>query len=189
MASHTLVEVDKTHLNGIVKDIATSIIERSARIVEARAQKGGWEGWLQVELASALRILHGMQYDILREQPVYAASQRIDIWAQPVSGQSVPHLGVELKVESEYQTGVNKTLQERFKADILKCNVGPKPEFKTGHGTQMIAVGITSLVNDLQGYKEIAISTNQLICYSPLVVDNVHGIKNIYMIWWSKEFK
>jgi len=85
--SANLIEVNTAQLDGIVKDIATCINERSGRIAEARSQKGGWEGWLQVELASALRILCGMRYDIFCEQPIYAANQRVDIWATPVHGQ------------------------------------------------------------------------------------------------------
>ncbi|KAH7319077.1 hypothetical protein BKA65DRAFT_94711 [Rhexocercosporidium sp. MPI-PUGE-AT-0058] len=188
--SANLIQVETSQLTGMIKDIATFLNDHRDRIIEARAQKGGWEGWLQVELASFLLRTNGMRYDILREQMIYVGTERVDIWAQPASGQrGIPFLGIELKVESEYQVGVNKTLQDRLKTDILKCNNGPKVAFKAGQGTHLYAVGITSLEADLAAYKEIAIATGQLICYCPLIVDRDYGIRNIFLIWWAKEFR
>ncbi|PVH74332.1 hypothetical protein DL98DRAFT_575677 [Cadophora sp. DSE1049] len=185
-----LVQVDPNQLTGVIKDIATFLYDRRDRIAEARAQKGGWEGWLQVELASSLLRTNGMRYDILREQLIYAGTERVDIWAQPAADQvGIPCHGIELKVESEFQTGANKSLQDRLKTDIVKCDNGPKAAFKAGAGTHLYAVGITSLEADLASYKQIAIATGQLICYCPVVVDKDHGIRNIFLIWWGKGFR
>ncbi|KAG4428065.1 hypothetical protein IFR05_016451 [Cadophora sp. M221] len=136
--------------------IAKFLSDRRDRITEERAQKGGWEGWLQVELASSLLRTSGMRYDILREQMIYAGTERVDIWAKLAAGQEgFPFIGIELKVESEYQVGVNKTLQNRLKTDILKCNNGPKAVFRAGPGTHSLDVGVTSLEADLEAYRAL----------------------------------
>ena len=187
---HGLLEVAPTHLDGVIKDIALCIRDRYDRIIEARRQKGGWEGWLQVELASGLLKVWGLQYDVHREQAIYGDSQRTDLWFEPVGLHQgkLPKIGVELKVESEYQTGVAKTLRTRFAADIKKCNAGPAPVHKGGVGTHLYAVGITSLKGDLQGFVDLSVQTNTIICFCPLVVDPVYEEKNIYLLWWGKKF-
>ncbi|GAB1738222.1 hypothetical protein NU219Hw_g2770t1 [Hortaea werneckii] len=187
--AHSLIEVGFSHTEGLIRDVCQAILERKDRIVEARQEKGGWEGWLQVELAYYLRRKLGMQYEIQREQPIFAGRQLIDLWALPVPGQrNLPWIGAELKVESEYQTGSGKTLVPRFKNDIIKCNAGPKTEFKAGQGTCLWAIAITSLHDDLAGYKQIAIDTDTLICYCPLVVDHEFQIKNVFVLWWGRQF-
>ncbi|KAI7353305.1 hypothetical protein KC336_g22388 [Hortaea werneckii] len=188
--AHFLVEVEFSQTKGLIRDVCQAVLERKDRIVEARQEKGGWEGWLQVELAHYLRRRKGMEYAIEREQPIFASRQLIDLWASPLpSRNDLPWMGVELKVESEFQTGSGKTLLPRFKDDILKCNAGPKVQFKGRGGTWLCAVAITSLEGDLAGYKQVAIDTNMLISYCRLVVDRDYPMKDIFVLWWGKYFK
>lgn len=186
-----LIEIDFNQLEGVTLELARYLRDNADRIHKARLQKGGWEAWLQVEIATAFSKPMGMEYDILREQPIYDRQQRVDIWAVPVPLRhcTIPYIGIELKVESEYQTGTGKTLRARFKDDILKCSVGPKNDFRTGYGTQLFSVGITSLKSDLDGYGQIASETDQVICYCNIVEDNEYDIRNIIMLWWAKEFR
>jgi hypothetical protein len=187
----SLTEIDRSHLPVIIKEIADALVERHEQIVAARNQKGGWEGWLQVELATALLRPWAMEYDIYREQVIFSGSERIDIWCQPVAkhkGQ-IPYIGVELKVESEYQAGTGKTFRDRFEKDILKVGAGPASPFRTGAGSLLMAVGVTSLGTDLQDYDKLVKKIGSQIFYCPLVVaDPGYDHRNIYLIWWMKRF-
>jgi hypothetical protein len=191
--SWSLVQIEPKDLITPMSDIAAIIKERTESIVKARQQKGGWEGWLQVEMGLALPLRLGLQYDFLREQQIFAApnnAQRVDLWLTPAPGQTKrPILGIELKVESEYQTGANKTLYDRFSADIAKCNAGPRSDLKAGNGTHMVAIGITSLEKDLANYSDLVKKTGQRICLVRLVEDRDHPERSIYLLWWDKLFK
>jgi hypothetical protein len=57
-------------------------VSRKYRLFHARTLKGGWECWLQVELAIALDDECGVFFS--REEAVYNVSgQLIDLWGEP----------------------------------------------------------------------------------------------------------
>lgn len=84
-------------------------------------QKGGWEGWLQVEFASYLQTL---SFQVQREYPAYTTAQRADILAQSLSQVAPPIYQydiVELKTESLFQSGnTPDDFINRVEADIAK---------------------------------------------------------------------
>ena len=102
-------------------------------------QKGGWEGWLQVELANYLYENYAPAWTIERERQVYVGSgKKADITLTKMGQTS--HV-VELKVESMYQDLLSDTsLFDRLKDDIDKLNFA---NFDTNLGTvQAYAYGI-----------------------------------------------
>jgi hypothetical protein len=165
----------------MLHSIAQFLISKAQQIGMARAQKGGWEGWLQVELAIALQTNFGAQYTIEREQPIFTnAAQRVDIWAIPQGGQPTTHpfLGIELKVESAFQTGAQGGLVARYGEDIRKCSLGPRQTLRAQHGTALYAVGVTSLATDLHGYQQVANENRGDFYWTELVPGS------LYMISW-----
>lgn len=176
-------QVDPTHLpDQILVSIARILVSKAAAIAEARTHKGGWEGWLQVELAMGLKPQLGTHYTIKREQPIFLDhSQRVDILATPTPADSSHYLGVELKVESAYQTGSKGVLPARYSEDIRKCNAGPATSFRKGKGISVYALGITSLASDLQNYNQVAKENRGDFYWTQLA-------PSLYMISWKAEW-
>ncbi|KIW94644.1 uncharacterized protein Z519_04620 [Cladophialophora bantiana CBS 173.52] len=120
--------VESHQLGGTIKEIAIFLNNQRPGTFRTRKLKGGWEGWLQVELDSALDTALGMNYKVSSEQTIFNGSnQMVDIGAEPLAGPgaTLPCAGIELKVESAYQTGSQRTLPRRLQADIEMCIKGP----------------------------------------------------------------
>jgi hypothetical protein len=167
----------------VLRCIARFLISNQPKIQLIRAQRGGWEAWLQVELALILHhdVHFGQLYAIEREQPVFTDSrQRVDICGIPRPGAPTvpPFLGIELKVESAFQTGAQGGLVSRYSDDIRKCSMGPRDDLRSASGTTMYAVGVTTLANDLTGYQEVANQNRGDFFWVELVPGS------LYMISW-----
>lgn len=91
------------------------------KIDRAWGQKGGWEGWAQVELAMAFQDSFHDKYWVYREQNVYNNKLEADIVLQP-KNQGVPVEIIELKVqgfnlsEDAFVTAVKKDLNKIINA-------------------------------------------------------------------------
>lgn len=123
----------------------------------ARHFQGGWEVWLQIELASTLikKLSYQVQegdnaYTVLREIPVWNKSNTgkgkgiCDLWIEPNRGPDGRHpagrpaVVVELKVDYAYLTGQIKRdgtyeekikfVRQRFEEDLTKMASGLTPE-------------------------------------------------------------
>lgn len=119
----------------------------------ARNFQGGWEAWLQVELASELlkRLSYQVKegdngYVVLREIPVWNKSNNgkgkgiCDVWIEPSPGPDHrlptgrPAVVIELKVEYSYLTGQPNPdgtaqqkinyVRQRFEQDMEKMSSG-----------------------------------------------------------------
>lgn len=132
------------------------------RMWEAMEQKGGWEGWCQVELAFWISGSVGdgaenLHYVAEREQLIFKkAREKIDIWATPVSQPTWQNIGIELKCEGQYQDTSADSFQERIYKDVDKVRAGIKPEYTQPNGAVVYAVGITTNEGDLKGYQRVA---------------------------------
>jgi len=89
--------------------------EKNAGVINwclSRADRGGWEAWLQVMYARQV----GVKFEVglFRREETFPTGQRCDLWFQPRDGLPI---WVELKTQrnSEYQ----KTVAD-FKSDIQK---------------------------------------------------------------------
>lgn len=155
-----------------VVDLMTAINENDPwKFLIIRGMKGGWEGWLQVELAFLLAT-HGIRWS--REMPIYkkkaeqGREKLVDLWGIP-AGMSEEEivgkdaLGIELKVEYR-----NASVGTRFVEDIVKVLAGLKDDcigpmstipamygdpgnatFPRVRGTIMLCLAITTRVEDL----------------------------------------
>lgn len=94
--------------------------------------QGGWEGWLQVELAT---FFLEAQYDVVREQKAYDNSKKADLVFNTLTAQS-PEIVVEIKCESIYIEKVDAFLS-KIHEDERKLST--LPEHKYG----IMLVGVT----------------------------------------------
>lgn len=94
--------------------------------------QGGWEGWLQVELAT---FFLEAQYDVVREQKAYDNSKKADLVFNTLTVQS-PEIVVEIKCESIYIEKVDAFLS-KIHEDERKLST--LPEHKYG----IMLVGVT----------------------------------------------
>ena len=84
-------------------------------------QQGGWEGWLQVELAM---FLTAKGYDVVREDKIYNANKRADLVLNGNCADTYhPIIAVEIKCQSIYIDNAN--FCNLISEDINKLNSLP----------------------------------------------------------------
>ncbi|KAK5120615.1 hypothetical protein LTR85_005973 [Meristemomyces frigidus] len=97
------------------------------RIAQARQLKGGWELWLQVELALELLDCDWAKYRFVSEEAIFTNGGRVDLWGKPffrIGGAVNEALGLELKCEYE-----GRDPRKAFLEDVAKVMGG----IKVGH--------------------------------------------------------
>jgi hypothetical protein len=137
-----------------------------------------------------------MTSDVYREQHIFKkSSEMIDIWCVPVKGreESLPYIGIELKVESEYQDKKAQSLQKRFEADFMKCIAGPDRQYMTWNGqrgkrTHMYCVGLTSKMEDLVDFNKVSDHGGQVVNSYQIFADPQFDENNLYILWWEQVF-
>lgn len=146
-------------------------------------QKGGWEGWLQVELAVLITASGAHPYVAERELAVFnRAGQRVDVWATAAHGPAVRSVGIELKCESHYQDNVGRArLNARLGDDVDKILAGVRQEYVGATGARVYAVGVTTNPNDLDGYDRMA-GRGEQMRYTQTESEQ-H-----WVLWWYKDF-
>lgn len=98
--------------------------------------KGGWEAWVQAEVAAYL--LHqNSAYDVLREQPIYQNGRQSVDWLLNDSSMSVVNkIAIELKCQS---LGNSQAFIQGVQHDIVKLNIGNlKPEYQNCQRGMMV---------------------------------------------------
>ncbi|KAH6909326.1 hypothetical protein BKA70DRAFT_232831 [Coprinopsis sp. MPI-PUGE-AT-0042] len=114
---------------------------RDKRIVDIYKQKGGWEGWLQVELAL---LFAGMGGKVTREERIYDTGLgrlRMDLLFKPNPDDQLQY-GIELKCQSSGQDELNaNTFRDAFKQDLRKVAIGPLVP-QEGQNTIMVVLGL-----------------------------------------------
>ena len=118
-------------------------------IVEVIDFKGGWERWLQIELARTIK--SEWHHPVICEEYIWATSARIDIWAKAAQA-GVPHIGIELKCRTDLEQGL--TFADRFHKDLTKIAKRPANEltpcilYATGIGRQAdVQVAYTNVLD------------------------------------------
>lgn len=131
-----------TALRNLVRNRTVAVCTaNNANIYAAYRTRGGWEGWLQVELARDLaNNLPGTATLIRENAAYYVGGQRADITID--LGVGLPKLVVELKCESMWQQalGGGNRLSARYTADVAKTAnlIGAPPG-----GLSLLALGVT----------------------------------------------
>ncbi|KAH7879303.1 uncharacterized protein C8R40DRAFT_590845 [Lentinula edodes] len=138
--------VDK---NPIMESIADWADYKSAEIKAAYDQKGGWEGWVQVELARHLQQYFGHEgvAEVTREEYVYnGTDQRSDllITTTKTNGDAFTNM-FELKCESSGNSGKFRT---EVKADCAKINNGVWNAKYNPCKAWIVAFGVSKTVGD-----------------------------------------
>ena len=91
---------------------------KDKQIANAFLQKGGWEGWLQVELSNALNAEFPGQITVQREVVgPFNGQQRVDILATSAVGHPI---AIELKAESIFQSGNGISIGASARDDFRK---------------------------------------------------------------------
>lgn len=129
---------------------------KAAEAENAYLQKGGWEGWLQVELANLLNLQYGQTTNIQRESTEpYTGSQRADLLVTCLPDGDMtplpPPLAIELKAESIFQMGYGKTIGKTARDDyetIAEYGLTRKFRFAQ-YAVYMSGEGQTSLYKEL----------------------------------------
>lgn len=139
-----------------------------------------------------------MTSDVYREQHIFKnTSEMIDIWCVPVKGreEKLPYIGIELKVETEFQNTRAGSLQRRFEADFMKCIGGPDAEFRTwdprtqrGKRTHMYCIGLTSKMKDLVDFKKVSDHGGQVVNSYQIFADPEFDENNLYILWWEQVY-
>ncbi len=92
-------------------------------IVEVVKFQGGWERWLQIELARTIKA--EWHQPVLCEQRIWTAG-RVDLWAKGAEAgveAGVPYIGIELKCRTDLEEG--NAFATRFHDDLT--NIAKRP--------------------------------------------------------------
>ena len=161
--------------------------------------KGGWEGWLQVELEGV--ISHYSSYNAERERPVFKATgQRIDLWckhgsefyseANPNPGEYVQRVGVELKCGGIHQDFISSdeegNFQNRMISDIEKIGAGMDSDAIGEAGARVFAIGVTTEDADLYGFEGVNATGMQVRYWASSQLPN--GV-SLYVLWWYQDYQ
>jgi hypothetical protein len=142
----------------ILKDICHFVELNRAKMAFLAEMEGGWEAWLQAELAYFFITNHST-YLPTRELAVYHdPSQRIDLWCRRSATTPMPNqwgsIGIELKCEGMWQDTMRDTQQtpatfyNRVMQDVNKVCAGVDTR---AHGPCTVyIVAITTSVSDVQ---------------------------------------
>ncbi len=186
--------------NEVIAAIIDFVERNRQRIWEISGMKGGWEGWLQVELAMAVS-RHSSHSVVEREKAVFQnASQFIDLWCthrneyyhpmtNPSPSQRDRRIGVELKCGGEHQdfsTNVVGNFQTRVIKDIQKIMFGMNPSEIGDAGARVYAVGITAEFDDLYGFESVATTGMQPRYWRSSPLQNTDSL---YVLWWYRDFR
>lgn len=184
--------------NDVLAAIISFVEHNRQQIWRHTGDKGGWEGWLQAELAHF--IPESTPYSIEREQAVFQdTSQSIDLWCKhrtefydPNTNRDPSHcykrIGVELKCGGEYQdffSGTVASFQGRVIKDIDKIIAGMNTSMTGQSGARVYAVGITADFTDLFGYESIARTGIQVRYWQSSPLQNGDSL---YVLWWYRDF-
>jgi len=138
----------------VVGTLAMFAESRAGTIYEHYAERGGWEGWLQLEFLAMLRF-RWADTGVERERHVYANNgEKADLLMHP-SATFAYYTVIELKCESvlqdltERHTGIDEVdsmtnFKRRLKSDIDKVQRGLNGGFKPAH---CWVIGITRGAN------------------------------------------
>lgn len=125
--------------------------------------KGGWEGWLHVELGSTMA--RQLKYHGCREEGIYEEEGRVDLWFEPALGlgpdivtirpDTPDCVAIELKCDNQ-----TTSPQKAFIKDVKKVLEGVKASHvgrvagsdgRRCRGTHVFCVAVTTRESDLYG--------------------------------------
>jgi hypothetical protein len=134
--------------------------ERSDRFQFLWPLKGGWEGWIQVDVMAFLLARYGTD-DVLREQSIYSnAKQRVDLILNMDAMEDRSRIPVEIKAQSmdnrdAFVPGVHK--------DMLKLRTKRRPDFQ---GCECLMVGLCFEQNAYDQLRSMTNSAGRKIFYA-----------------------
>lgn len=99
------------------------IEDHTTEIFEVIGFKGGWERWLQIELARTMKAEY--HRPLLCEESIWPG-KRVDLWAKGSRIEEVPNIGIELKCRTALENGLE--FANRFHKDLIKIAERPAGE-------------------------------------------------------------
>ncbi|KAK2805214.1 hypothetical protein FQN51_000737 [Onygenales sp. PD_10] len=153
---------------------------------------GGWEGWLQVELAALIPInaqlpqAAGQQVDALREQPIYKGAEMVDLWVE--DKRLGTNAGIELKCkqldmdEDSFITEFTRDFGDKVHDGP---SGGPKPNLRGGK-TILWGIGFLDnpntakrIIGQLAGMHQEYVALGYCQAGPP-------GTPPMYMVWYCQ---
>ena len=108
------------HVDGYHFYIKQYIEKNTTKIFEVIKFKGGWERWLQIELARTIKA--EWHQPVLCEQDIWKTTARVDLWAKGAEAK-FPYIGIELKCRTDLEQGI--AFANRFHDDLKKIAKRP----------------------------------------------------------------
>jgi len=150
----------------VLEQIEKLLHKKYDDIKDAMGQKGGWEVWLQVELAREIKkdlakreANKKATYEIVREKLAYVGpgqTQKVDLWisrttvaataVKPQSHVTIVELKVAYASMDESGNAHQQFVKDRMQADMKKINAN-----FVGNSWRAICVGVTAYQEDLFG--------------------------------------
>lgn len=181
--------------DGILQALTWFVENNCHKISVLMDYKGGWEGWLQSELAYLINTSENIPYTCEREQNTFDQErQMIDLWCKhnseywaPDEGcfatRDEPRIGMELKcggLHQDFYSDVTGPFGVRFAKDIYKIQAGMNSDDVSESGARVYAIGVTEDENDLYGFQTDSVKYWQ----SPEFGNEQH----LYVLWWCEDF-
>lgn len=127
----------------IVQAVINYITNNLIKINSIYSLKGGWEGWLQTELALEFKALQTVQI-ALREEQIYESDNQLKVDIYIKLTDQTNHY-VELKCQGWYQTEEwNVKFAPKVNKDLLKISSNIKQKYLPG---TMYAISIWGDIN------------------------------------------
>lgn len=132
------------------------ILKNQQKVIQAFLEKGGWEGWAQVELAEVLRQLP-QGPTVQREHPIYDNSREAVDFYISWAYNAHPPLCIELKCESLWQSAkqgrqyIEHVFYKEIQDDIEKLQSSRKFAY-SGQAAYVVAITVSELA--AQGLRE-----------------------------------
>ncbi|KAL9081683.1 MAG: hypothetical protein Q9159_007124 [Coniocarpon cinnabarinum] len=185
----------------ILVDILRFIEDNRYKISFLADQKGGWEGWLQAELA--WHIERTTSYTVDREEAVFNDQhQHIDLWCTPRPRHVAPNrswqpnygnIGVELKCEGMWQDVMmgDQNFHRRVMADVAKVDSGINQKKLGPMGCLVYVLGVTTAKEDIEHFKFQSDTVTgwprfDYWASSPKEGPDPHPA--LYVFWWQADF-
>ncbi|KAL0067751.1 hypothetical protein AAF712_005191 [Marasmius tenuissimus] len=167
---------------GMIHDIVEWGNKNGAKIAEAYSFNGGWEGWVQVELAMAMKkaFSHdfpGYGITVTREDVVYDNKQRSDLLiSTSKAGQHFTNM-LELKCETS-RVGGASAFRTAVAADCDKVNKGQITAMKyLPCKAWVIAFSVTKDLKDLKVEGVNLQAYPKRIDAKPITITLYYGVK------------
>ncbi len=157
--------------DGYLPYVVQEITANSGPIFQVLGYKGGWERWLQIELART--VLSPNHLHVQCEESIWSDQAKVDLWTKSQTG--APNVGLELKCRTAIEQDLS--FADRYHADMVKVTRQPK---EANRPCYLYAIGITTVQADC------TIQYNTVyhpITHLPVPIYYYEVVQGLYMLY------